>query len=155
MSLIEMVKSVPNSFGIGLDLWSSYNENSLLTNMDNLKVKDSFYKNIKTAGLEGRIKGIQMNSKTGLMQFIKDGTMFDIIYVDGSHLLLDAYMDIVLSWEILEKGGYLFIDDYLYKRDELTNSPFEAVNHFLKLYEGQYNILSIDYRVFLEKTHRK
>jgi predicted O-methyltransferase YrrM/tetratricopeptide (TPR) repeat protein len=151
MSLIEMVKYVPNSFGIGLDLWSSYNENSLLTNMDNLKVKDSFYKNIKTVGLEERIKGIQMNSKTGLIQFIKDGTMFDIIYVDGSHLLLDAYMDIVLSWEILEKGGYLIIDDYLYNKDELTNSPFEAVNHFLKLYDGQYNVLSIDYRVFLEK----
>jgi hypothetical protein len=71
--------------------------------------------------------------------------------VDGSHLLLDAYTDIVLSWEILEKGGYLIVDDYLYKQDQVLKSPFEAVNHFLKLYKGQYNILSMDYRVFLEK----
>ena len=151
MSLIEIIKCIPNSFGIGLDLWSSYDENNLLTNMDNLKVKDSFYKNIKTSGLENRIKGIQIDSKKGLIQFIKDGVKFDIIYVDGSHLLLDAYTDIVLSWEILEKGGYLIIDDYLYKNDEPLKSPFESVNHFLKLYKGQYNILSIDYRVFLEK----
>ena len=151
ISLIEIIKCIPNSFGIGLDLWSSYDENNLLTNMDNLKVKDSFYKNIKTSGLENRIKGIQIDSKKGLIQFIKDGVKFDFIYVDGSHLLLDAYTDIVLSWEILEKGGYIIIDNYFYKKDEPLKRPFEAVNHFLKLYKGQYNILSIDYCVFLEK----
>ena len=151
ISLIEIIKNIPNSFGIGLDLWSSYDENNLLINIDNLKVKDSFHKNIKTAGLENRIKSFQTDSKTGLIQFIKDRVKFDLIYVDGSHLLLDVYTDIVLSWEILEKGGYLIIDDYLYKNDEPLKSPFEAVNHFLKLYKGQYNILFFGYRIFLEK----
>lgn len=151
ISLIEIIRCIPNSFGIGLDLWASYDENKLLTNMDNLKVKDSFHKNIKTAGLENRIKSIQSDSKTALIQFIKDGVKFDLIYVDGSHLLLDVYVDLVLSWENLEKGGYLIIDDYLYKNDEPLKSPFEAVNHFLKLYKDQYNILFFGYRVFLEK----
>jgi len=151
ISLIEIIKCIPNSFGIGLDLWSNYDENILLTNINNLKVKDSFHKNIKTAGLENRIKSIQSDSKTALIQFIKDGVKFDLIYVDGSHLLLDVYVDLVLSWEILEKGGYLIIDDYLYKYDDTLKSPFEAVNHFLKLYKDKYNILLLGYRVFLEK----
>ena len=151
ISLIELITYIPNSFGTALDLWTNYDENQLLTNIDNLKIKESFYKNIKTAKLADRIKGIQLESTRGLIQFIKDKIMFDIIYIDGSHMLLDAYIDIVLSWEILEKGGYLIIDDYLYKKDEMLNSPFQAVNHFLKLYTSQYKLLSIDYRVFIEK----
>ena len=150
-SLIEIIKYIPNSFGTAIDLWSSYSESNLLLNMDNLKVKDSFLKNVKTAELEHKIRGIQQESKNVLIQFIKDGTKFDIIYVDGSHLLLDTYLDIVLAWEILEKAGYLFIDDYLFEKDEILERPFESVNHFLKLYEGQYNILHKGYRVFLEK----
>lgn len=151
LSLIEIIKNIPNSYGIGLDLWTNYDENDLLKNIDNLKVKDSFYKNIKTAGLENRIKGIQLESKTALLQFIKNETKFDLIYVDGSHLLLDAYVDIVLSWELLEKGGYLIIDDYFYNKDDMLKSPFEAVNHFIKVYDGQFKILSSEYRIFLEK----
>ena len=78
--------------------------------------------------------------------------IFDFIYVDGSHLLLDCYFDLILSWNILEIGGILAIDDYLYKKDEnILDSPYEAVNHFLQLFYGKYKILNINYRVFLEK----
>lgn len=150
-SLIEIIKSIPNSFGIGVDLWKSYNENNLLSNIDKLKIKESFFHNINTSGLQDRIKGIQIDSKTALLQFIKDGNTFDFIYVDGSHLLLDAYLDIILCWELLEKDGILVIDDYLYKKDTIIESPFEAVNHFLTSYKEQYKLLDIGYRVFLQK----
>lgn len=153
VSLIEIVKLIPNSFGTGIDLWMNYNENELLSNIDNHKVKESFYKNIKNTGLENRIKGLQIHSTFGLLQFIKDNVFFDFIYVDGSHLLLDCYSDLVLSWQILERGGILAIDDYLYKKDDpnILNSPYQAVNHFLKVFENKYKLLSITYRVFLEK----
>ncbi len=150
-SLIEIVKSIPNSFGIGVDLWKSYNENKLLSNVDSLQVKKSFFHNLNASELQDRIKGIQSDSKEALLQFIKDETTFDFIYVDGSHLLLDAYLDIVLSWQILEKDGILVIDDYLYKKDTILESPFEAVNHFLNLYKEQYKLLDVGYRVFLQK----
>lgn len=152
-SLIELIKLIPNSNGIGIDLWSNYNENDLLNVVNNFKVKESFYKNIINAGLENRIKGIHINSTFGLLEFIKDNVKFDFIYVDGSHLSLDCYCDLVLSWQILEKGGIMAIDDYTYKMDEgELNTPYHAVNHFLKTFESQYKILSIDYRVFLEKN---
>lgn len=57
----------------------------------------------------------------------------------------------ILSWEILYKHGIMAIDDYLYNKDELLKSPFEAVNHFLKLYNGKYKLLHSGYRIFLEK----
>jgi predicted O-methyltransferase YrrM len=150
-SLIEIIKSIPNSFGIGVDLWRSYNENLLLSNVDQLKIKESFFHNVNVYGLQDRIKGMQSDSKEALLQFIKDGTTFDFIYVDGTHLLLDVYLDIVLCWQILEKNGILVIDDYLYKKDTILESPFEAVNHFLNLYKEQFKLLDFGYRVFLQK----
>jgi hypothetical protein len=53
----------------------------------------------------------------------------------------------------LEQGGVLAINNYLYKSgdEDILNSPYEGVNHFLKLFEGKYEVLDIGYRVFLEK----
>jgi len=151
VSLINIINMIPNSSGIGVDLWSSYNENKLVENMDGLEVEKSFYKNIRTFGLTDRITGLKCDSTNVLFNFFKDNLTFDFIYVDGSHLLLDCYSDLVLAWLVLEKNGIIGIDNYLYKKDSILDSPFEAVNHFLKLYEGQYNLLYKGYRVFLQK----
>ena len=96
--------------------------------------------------------GIKKDSTNALFNYIHCGEKFDFIYVDGSHLLLDCYSDLVLSWQILEKDGILAIDDYFYKQESILDSPFEAVNHFLTRYEGKYKLLHKGYRVFLEKS---
>jgi hypothetical protein len=150
-SIINIVNQIPNSNGIGVDTWSSYNENNLLENMDALEVEKSFYKNINTCGLRYRITGLKQDSTNALINFIQNKKKFDFIYIDGSHLLLDCYSDLVLAWVILEKDGIIAIDDYLYKKDSILDSPFEAVNHFLKRYEGKYHLLHKEYRVFLQK----
>jgi hypothetical protein len=153
ISLINIIKLIPNSIGYGLDKWESYGENELLTQIDRLQVEKSFYNNIHNEGLTHRIFGIKSSSTDKLIEFIKNSVQFHFIYIDGSHLLLDCYTDLVHAWYILEKGGIIVIDDYLYKKDEnILHSPFEAVNHFLKVFEGKYIILNIGYRVFLEKN---
>lgn len=153
ISLINIVKLIPNSIGYGVDLWSSYNENGLLSNMDNLDIESSFYKNIKTEGMNMRVFGIKGDSSKVLMDMVVKNNMHDFIYVDGSHLMLDCYLDLVLSWKILNKGGILAIDDYTYNIDSGDNlvSPFEGINHFLKKYDSEYNLLNKGYRVFLQK----
>ena len=151
ISLIHLVKAIPNSIGYGIDMWENYNEIQLLENMDNLKVESSFYRNVETSCMTDRIFGIKSNSKDKLMEYVKNGFKADFIYVDGSHLLLDCYLDLVLSREILEKGGILEIDDYTYKMEEVLKSPDDAVNHFLKSYQNKYKLLNKGYRVFLQK----
>jgi hypothetical protein len=152
VSLINIIKLIPNSIGHGLDKWKSYEENELLRQIDSLQVEKSFYNNIHKEGLTNRIFGIKSSSTDKLTEFLKNNVRFNFIYIDGSHLLLDCYMDLVLSWNILEKGGIIVVDDYLYKKDEnILHSPFEAVNHFLKVFEGNYKILHIGFRIFLEK----
>ena len=83
---------------------------------------------------------------------MKNKDEFDFIYIDRSHLLLDCYLDLILSWELLSNGGILAINDYLCKPTEnIIDSAFEAVNHFFKLYEGKYILLLKNYCIFLEK----
>jgi predicted O-methyltransferase YrrM/tetratricopeptide (TPR) repeat protein len=152
-SLINIVKLIHNSVGYGVDLWSSYNENDLLRNMDNLDIESSFHKNIKMERMERRVFGIKGDSSKVLMDMVVKNNMHDFIYIDGSHLVLDCYLDLTLSWKILNKGGILAIDDYLYNIDSgnKLDSPFEAINHFLKKYENEYSLLHSGYRVFLQK----
>jgi hypothetical protein len=152
ISLINIIKLIPNSIGYGIDKWCNYNENELLENVDDLKVESSFYKNIKIEGLEERIKGIKGDSSEILFQMVLNKEIYDFIYVDGSHLSFDCYTDLIQSWRILNKGGLLVIDDYLYNECDFINSPFEGVNHFLKKYQHEIKILHKDYRVFLEKN---
>ncbi len=152
-SLIKIVEMIPGSKGTGIDTWSNYNENENLTlsRMEETKIIQSFLSNIMKAGLETRINGLKQESTIALLNMIKIGEKYDFIYVDGSHTLLDSYTDIVLAWDLLNKGGIMGIDDYLWNNTDILNSPFEGVNAFLKKYEKEMNILSKEYRVFLEK----
>jgi predicted O-methyltransferase YrrM len=161
VSLINIIKLIPNSIGVGIDKWSNYDETAAkrkgaitdeITNIDDLGVEASFYKNIRAAGLEQQITGIKGDPYHVLFSMLKENRIFDFIYVDGGHLLLDCYSDLILSWRLLVKGGILAIDDYLYKTDESSlESPFEGVNNFLKKHQNEVKILHKGYRVFLQK----
>jgi predicted O-methyltransferase YrrM len=83
---------------------------------------------------------------------MKENKMFDFIYVDGSHLSFDCYSDLIISWRLLENGGILAIDDYLYNMEgDVVDSPFEGINHFLNKFQKEIKILHKGYRVFLQK----
>ena len=158
ISLINIVKLIPNSMGIGLDKWCNYIEGDaldkvdILDNINELEVEASFYKNIKIEGLEERIQGIKGDSYEVLFEMTKENKIFDFIYIDGSHLSFDCYSDLMLSWKLLARGGLLAIDDYLYNNEgQVVDSPFEGINHFLKKHSHEIKILHKGYRVFLQK----
>jgi hypothetical protein len=158
ISLINIVKLIPNSIGYGIDKWENYiegdvlNKVEILNNMDELEVEKSFYKNVAVEGLHERIHGIKGDSCEVLFEMMTEGKRFDFIYVDGSHKAFDCYSDLMNSWRLLETGGLLAIDDYLYNSEgAVINSPFESINHFLKKHDKEIKILHKGYRVFLQK----
>jgi predicted O-methyltransferase YrrM len=113
-------------------------------------VEEAFHRNVKKS--QKSIRVMKGDSIDRLSELIKMNEMFDFIYVDGSHMMLDCYADLVLSWQLLNPGGVLAIDDYPYIiENDIFQSPFEAVNHFLEKYNGKYKMISKTYRVFLEK----
>jgi predicted O-methyltransferase YrrM/tetratricopeptide (TPR) repeat protein len=157
LSLINIVKLIPNSLGFGIDKWSNYTilndkEKNSMEYIEELQVEKSFYKNIALENLSDRIVGIKGQSKDILLDMvIKNQDCFDFIYIDASQKALDCYIDVFLSWKLLNKGGIMAIDDYLYFVDDKLESPYEAVTKFLQETTGEYKVLYSGYRVFLEK----
>jgi len=130
VSLIEIIKSVPNSIGYGVDKWD-----------DKIGVEDSFYSNIRRAELKERIFGVKGETTNVLTVMTKSTQRFGLINVDGYENNLDIYGDLLFYWELLIRGGILSID-YTLK---------EGIKRFFEKYRGEYRILVISNRVFLEK----
>ena len=158
ISLINIVKLIPNSQALGIDKWSNYNdayytESNLFEHIESLEVEKSFYKNILVENLNDRIFGIKGDSKEILLNMvIQNEQKFDFIYIDGSHKCMDCYLDMFLSWRLLNKGGIFIVDDYKYNIEDKIRSPFESVNQFLSENDGTYKILYSGYRIFIEKN---
>lgn len=166
ISIIEILKRIPNSTGIAIDRWENYNEfnNDALLKMQNTNIESIFNKNCLIANMEDRIKPIKGDSMDILCDLMTKGVLFDFIYIDGSHRCLDVILDLCVSWKLLKKDGIMAIDDYLWrgKIDDsnsdinmVTNHSFEipyyAVNYFIEKYSSEINILDKGYRVFLQK----
>lgn len=93
---------------------------------------------------------------------------YDFIYIDGDHNACGVLEDAVLAWQILKVGGIMLFDDYMMEirdpwfyimhkefqcRDGLTfHHPKEAIDAFLTIYKGQYEIIIDNYQIGIRKT---
>ena len=153
-SIISMLKYLTDAKATVIDMWKDYTESELSKNMESGRIEEIFKRNCIISNCVDRIKVIKGDSKDILMELIMDGGKYDFIYVDGSHMCLDCYSDIIMSWELLKPGGILAIDDYLWNTqtdNDKLNLPYYAVQHFTERYKGKYTILNVSYRVFLLK----
>jgi predicted O-methyltransferase YrrM len=68
-------------------------------------------------------------SKDVLLKLLEGGEKFDLIYIDGSHVAADVMTDAILSYLLLNDGGVLLFDDYVWKPEGLTMAevPFHAI----------------------------
>ena len=174
MSVIGMLKYLPNAFAYTIDSWKNYSEKTrqntdidILKNIEELNVEQVFYQNIEKAGMKDRIKPFKGDSTDVLLQLVQESPItykdkngvshyiwgFDFIYVDASHKCLDCFADCIISWKLLKKGGIMGIDDYMYNIgfNDMLEIPFEGVNRFLQKIEGQYEIINKGYRIFIRK----
>ena len=76
----------------------------------------------------------------------------DIIYIDGNHTLLNVFADAILVWGLVKTGGIIIFDDYLWGQDgDELNRPKLAIDKFLDIYIGQYELLLKGYQVVVRK----
>ena len=81
--------------------------------------------------------------------------MFDVVYIDGSHLAADVMADAILTWPLLKRHGILIFDDYrwnciLDKKNALV-TPAPAIDAFLLLFRRQLSVLGKGRQVFVRK----
>lgn len=79
----------------------------------------------------------------------------DFAYIDGDHTARAVLEDSVLVWRLLKPGGVLIWDDYLWKAEDNTDplrNPRPAIDAFLAIYKGDYDVLLSDWQVILRRT---
>ncbi len=81
---------------------------------------------------------------------------FDIIYIDASHEGRDVIADAVMSWKLLNPGGIMIFDDYIWdKLKPVYFTPKPAIDAFLYLYKPEMKVLQKSRQVIVEKLDCK
>ena len=64
------------------------------------------------------------------------------------------YRDILNSWDVLNKGGYLVLDDYMwwYYKD-LKKNPSTPINKFILNNINEINYLKVWHQVIVKKKN--
>ena len=118
-SIIKILEYLPKSKGSVIDLWKDYDEKVILkngnifnvnsvSNIKNNNIENIFHSNIKIAGINN-VKVFKGDSSNILQNMILENNYrFDFIYIDGSHMLMDSYTDLLLSFNLLNKGTVWF-----------------------------------------------
>jgi predicted O-methyltransferase YrrM len=101
-----------------------------------------------------RVRKIVGDSRRVLVDLLDEGARFDLIYVDGSHVALDVIVDAALAWRLLAIGGFIVFDDYGWSAlgDDRLLRPGPAVDSFLSLVDGRYELVSKGVQLVVRKT---
>jgi len=86
-------------------------------------------KAIRSAGLESNFALIEQDSALALPQLCAEGASFGIIYIDGSHIFEDVFVDFYFCARLLKSKGLLLFDDC---RDK-------HIKKVLRFIESNYN----------------
>jgi predicted O-methyltransferase YrrM len=120
--------------------------------VDTSSLEEIFEANVALVD-RARVRKVMGDSKRRLLDLAEEGALFDLVYVDGSHLGLDVLVDAALSWSLLAEGGVLVFDDYPWAKlgDDPLLRPGPAVDAFLQLIANRYELLFTDYQLALRK----
>lgn len=83
-------------------------------------------------------------------------TMYDFIYIDGSHNAADVLEDAVLSFRLLKIGGLMIFDDYAWTGGGPTefDNPKLGVDAFYSVYRDQLKQEHVSSQAIFQRTAR-
>ena len=147
LSACFILKQLPQATLTCVDAWAGSNEYAEIDCFS--IVEEAFDRN--TAPWRSQVtkyKGLSLSYFATL-----EKETFDFIYIDGSHHGDDVIADAICAFTHLKVGGVMIFDDYLWRRyPRLNENPAAAINAFLHLITGRYQILMVYYQLALIKT---
>jgi predicted O-methyltransferase YrrM len=79
--------------------------------------------------------------------------VFDLVFIDGSHIAKHVMEDAILSWRLLKFGGLMIFDDYNWGPTEaVENQPKTGIDAFLSGYRGHYQVVGHGWQIYVVKT---
>jgi predicted O-methyltransferase YrrM len=117
-------------------------------------VEKIFLKNLSLQKNKHKVKVIKGSSLFELRNLDLDS--YDIIYIDGSHMAKDVFVDLAQSWLLLKKGGVLIFDDYEWQKNEypITLRPHSPINAFITAFSSDIDVLHRAYQILIRKKER-
>ena len=144
ISLLNLIKNINNSVGFGID--------DLHNNSDIIK---SFNNNLNNIGdlnnnsLQNKITYLDMNVFKSLMYLNNNNNIFHFIFIAKIDCLSELYLNLNLSWNLLNIKGILGIN---YPSEDLSNDEYkDVVNLFIKKFKC--NVIHNTSMIFLEKLN--
>lgn len=146
--LLENIVTHPLSRLTCMDTWGGSEEYAMMDISMNGKRK-LFEDNIKDH--KDRVI-IKQGMSQILLRSMDVNKKLDFIYIDGSHTAYDVLEDIILSWRLLKPGGIMAMDDYEWTiLNNTRHEPKMAIDSFLFIWEGQYELLVKNWMVWVKK----
>lgn len=128
-----------------VDTWSGGDEHSSIEFAEIEKSFDEF------AGQYNQ--RVTKSKGTSVEFFLSQQSRYDLIYIDGSHFADDVLIDLLKAWQVLNVGGVMICDDYIWDRyKRIRDNPCAAINAFLSLKKGEYRVLAVYRQIWLRKT---
>jgi predicted O-methyltransferase YrrM len=117
-------------------------------------VKDRFKANTEEVKKPNQSIGIMdMPSHIGISKLMSDERIFDLVYVDGSHMAPDVMSDACMAFHLLETKGIMVFDDYLWKMEQnMLHTPKVAIDMFTTLFKERAQIVMVGYQVAIQKV---
>jgi len=125
-SAIFYLSLFPNSTITCVDTWTGSDEHD---SKNFSTIENNFDQNTLQYKELNRLNKFKMSSNEF---FLSNKNKFDLIYVDGDHSANQVKVDIDNAWKLVNSGGLLILDDYLwwfYK--DLKKNPATAINDFI------------------------
>jgi predicted O-methyltransferase YrrM len=102
---------------------------------------------------ERKVSPMMSLSTSELARQISLNNKYAFIYIDGSHIAKDVLTDACLAWPLLEKGGFMVFDDYLWGDFTRPNHvPKPAVDAFVNIFIEELQIAHVGYQLVVRKT---
>ena len=154
-SIVEMLNILPEASATVVDVWGQYQEYD--NNIPQLNIRSIFDTNTdtNTNTNTNTIRVLDGKISDSLLLLLMENKLFNLIYINGLSLnkYIDIYINAMFSWKLLEIGGVIIFDDYLFNKRDSINSTYEIINTFLKTISGDYIVLINNYRLFLRKIN--
>lgn len=148
MSSLYILSVLPRAKHTSVDTWAGADEHQ---GQDVLNViENNFDHNTyKYKDRLSKFKGTSFN----FFNQVKGYENFDLIYIDGSHHTDDVIVDAIKGFEQLKINGLMIFDDYFwFYYGTAKDNPAGAINAFLRLKSGCYEILAVYNQLILRKT---
>ena len=101
---------------------------------------------LKNAKYKCILNKIKSSSREALTKLLRSERKYDLIYVDACHKAKSVLFDAVVGFELLNDGGVIVFDDYLWDDFEsLARSPKIAIDAFTSCMINEISIIGCAY----------